>query len=106
MHAGCQHRGFHTVHTCLVPVIDTSIYLLQATLVLIQGLALEPLLELVASGKSISGSSHPFADVEARQKVHDVLGAWWHHANEAHAPVLMAWAVFAALAGAASEGAH
>ena len=79
--------------------------LLQATLVLTQGLALDPLLELVAAEKSISGSSHPFANVEARQKVHDLLGAWWHHANEAHAPVLMAWAVFAALAGSVSDGA-
>ena len=73
---------------------------------LIQGLALEPLLELVAAGKPISGTSHPFAEVESRQKVHDVLGSWWHHANEAHAPILMAWAVFAALAGSVSEGIH
>ena len=80
--------------------------LVQATLVLIRGLALEPLLELIAAGKPLSGSSHPFADEEAWQKVHDLLGSWWHHANEAHAPVLMAWAVFAALATSASEGAH
>lgn len=81
---------------------------MQATLVLIKGLALESLLELVAAGKPVLGSSHPFADDEAWQKVHDLLGSWWgwHHANEAHAPVLMAWAVFAALAGSTSEGGH
>lgn len=77
---------------------------MQATLLLIQSLELEHLLGLVAAGMPMSGGSHPFAEAEARQKVHDVLGSWWDRANEAHAPVLMAWAVFAALTGSISQG--
>ena len=87
-----------------MPVFGSLKGCVQATLVLIQGLALEPLLELVAAGKPLSGSGHPFPDAEAQQKAHDLLGSWWHHANQAHAPILMAWAVFAALAGSISEG--
>ena len=79
---------------------------MQATLLLIQGLDLEPLLERVAAGRSLSGSNHPFESVEAQQKAHDLLGKWWERANEAHASVLMAWAVFAALSGSISEGVY
>ncbi|CAK0783823.1 hypothetical protein CVIRNUC_007023 [Coccomyxa viridis] len=75
-----------------------------ATLLLIQGLDLEALLSLVAAGSPVSGSSHPFFDADSRQKAHDVLGAWWLQANEAHAPVLMAWAVLAALTSSIYEG--
>ena len=78
--------------------------LIQATLFLIQGLDLEALLGLVAAGSPLSGSSHPFCDAASRQKAHDVLGTWWLQANEAHAPVLMAWAVLAALTSSISEG--
>ena len=102
-HPGQRSGSPHMHIPAMCQKVSTD-YLAQATLLLIQGLALEPLLELVAAGKSISGSGHPFADLEARQKVHDVLGSWWHHANDAHAPVLMAWAVFAALVGSVSEG--
>ena len=81
-----------------------KILLMQATLLLIQGLDLEALLSLVAAGSPVSGSSHPFFDADSRQKAHDVLGAWWLQANEAHAPVLMAWAVLAALTSSIYEG--
>ena len=83
---------------------ETEILLMQATLLLIQGLDLEALLSLVAAGSPLSGSSHPFRDADSRQKAHDVLGAWWLQANEAHAPVLMAWAVLAALTSSISGG--
>ena len=77
---------------------------MQATLLLIQGLDLETLLSLVAAGNPISESSHVFRNADSRQKAHDVLGAWWLQASEAHAPVLMAWAVLAALTSSISEG--
>ena len=77
---------------------------MQATLLLIQGLDLEPLLGLVAAGTPLSGSSHPFCHADSWQNAHDVLGSWWLQASEAHAPVLMAWAVLAALTSSISEG--
>ena len=63
-------------------------------------------MERVAAGQSLSGSSHPFVNVEVQQKAHDLLGMWWERASEAHAPMLMAWAVFAALSGSISEGVY
>jgi len=71
----------------------------QAVLLLLQGLDLDAALALAADGADMS--AHQLGPPDARAAVDAELLRWGKEPlSAAHAPVLLAWAAFVALAGA------
>ncbi len=70
----------------------------QASLLLLETLDLETLLQLVAANEALTADSHRFGSPADRERINMELRSWWDGPSEVQTPVLLAWAAFLALA--------
>ena len=75
---------------------------LQAVTLLLRGLELDAVLQLVAKGGPLGGSSLTLKSASARKETDAELSSWEAAPAAAHAPVALAWAAFAALVAQAT----
>jgi hypothetical protein len=86
--------------------ISHCVCCVQASLLLLQTLDLETLLQLVAENGALTSDAHRFGSVADRERIDAELRSWWDGPSEAQTPVLLAWAAFTALANLISNGAQ
>lgn len=87
-------------------IFATDACCVQASLLLLQTLDLETLLQLVAENGALTSDAHRFGSVADRERIDAELRSWWDGPSEAQTPVLLAWAAFTALANLISNGAQ
>ena len=81
----------------------------QAVTLILQGLGLDTLLQLLAEGGQLASSGRAPRAPAARRQLDEELSSWEAASSpSAHAPILLAWAAFAALAAQliGSDGAY
>ncbi|BDA41474.1 probable Nucleoporin NUP188 homolog at N-terminal half [Coccomyxa sp. Obi] len=76
-----------------------------ASLLLLETLDLETLLQLVAANEAPTAGSHRFGSPADRERISTELRTWWDGPSEVQTPVLLAWAAFLALANLTPTGA-
>lgn len=77
--------------------VEPHFVVVQAVILVLRGLELDTLLGLLAEGERLDVSGLALRSVAARREMDSELCAWGACTVPAHAPVLLAWAAFAAL---------